>query len=228
MTDVLRVRLEAPVVSFRDPMFPDLQHGLPLVPPSTAYGLLAGAHGGFDRLPPARLGISFTSQGTVEDLETYHPLNIDGRVRFSGAEGGPRPSKRVLLADAVMTLWVFDLDLDRAKAALRRPIWALHLGRSQDLVQVAEIAVVTLRKDVAGSQNAAIVPLDSTEFNPEGNDYRLASGVSQDRRRTSYIDVRWAGEEHLALAQSPKPCPTSAWCDPEGQLVWPIPVGLVG
>jgi CRISPR-associated Cas5-like protein len=214
----LRARLLAPVASFRDPMFPGLQAGLLVPPPATIRGLLAAAWGSYQRLGRVHVGIAFRIGGEAVDLETYHPLNTDGRVRFPGAEQGPTPMERHLVVDAELTAWVFHPDTQGCVAALRRPVWALRLGRSQDLVQLAELDVVQTRPADGGRQGFALVPIGAAPH-ATGEEYRLATWVAADRRRTRFQDFLWAEQGGGDLEAV-----SAALVDEAGQLVWPIDV----
>jgi CRISPR-associated Cas5-like protein len=217
----VRARLLAPVVSFRDPMFPGLQAGLQVPPPATVRGLLAAAWGSYQRLGRVQVGIAFRIGGEATDLETYHPLNTDGRVRFPGVDKGPTPLERQLVVDAELTIWAFHDDPRRCAAALRRPVWALHLGRSQDLVQLADIDVVETRPADGGRQGFALVPIGAAPH-ATGDEYRLATWIAADRRRTRYEDFLWAGQGGGDMEGV-----VGALVDECGQLVWPIDVNDV-
>jgi CRISPR-associated Cas5-like protein len=217
----LRARLLAPVASFRDPMFPGLQAGLLVPPPATIRGLLAAAWGSYQRLGRVHVGIAFRIGGEAVDLETYHPLNTDGRVRFPGAEQGPIPMERHLVVDAELTVWVFHPDPTGCAAALRRPVWALRLGRSQDLIQLDELDVVQTRPAAAGRQGFALVPMGAAPH-ATGEEYRLATWVAADRRRTRFQDFLWAEQGGGDLEAV-----DSALVDEAGQLVWPVDVNDV-
>jgi CRISPR-associated Cas5-like protein len=217
----LRARLLAPVASFRDPMFPGLQAGLLVPPPATIRGLLAAAWGSYQRLGPVHVGIAFRIGGEAVDLETYHPLNIDGRVRFPGAEQGPIPMERHLVVDAELTVWVFHPNPQGCVEALRRPVWALRLGRSQDLIQLAELDIVQTRSAAGGRQGFALVPIGAAP-RASGEEYRLATWVAADRRRTRYQDFLWAEQGGGDLEAV-----DGALVDEGGQLVWPIDVNDV-
>jgi CRISPR-associated Cas5-like protein len=218
---VVRARLLAPVASFRDPMFPGLQAGLLVPPPATVRGLLAAAWGSYEQLGRVQVGIAFRIGGEAVDLETYHPLNTDGRARFPGVDKGPIPLERQLVVDAELTIWVLHDDPMRCAAALRRPVWALHLGRSQDLVQLADIDVVETRASDGGRQGFALVPFGAAPY-ATGDEYRLATWVAADRRRTRYEDFVWAEQGGGDVEGV-----VGALVDEGGQLVWPIDVNDV-
>ncbi|MEU2258404.1 CRISPR-associated protein Cas5 [Nocardia xishanensis] len=172
MTDALQVTVTAAVASFRNPLYAGVQVGLPCPPPSTITGMLAGAAGGW-------FGAAFTAAGAGTDLETYHPL--DGRGRTTATT----PKDREFLADVVLTVWLVD-DLDFWEAVLRRPVWPLRLGRSQDLA-----AARTKRVELVvtpGRQGHAIVP---ESMSVAGTLLRLPTVVSVDRARNRWDGYRY-------------------------------------
>ncbi|MFC4035127.1 CRISPR-associated protein Cas5 [Streptomyces polygonati] len=182
MTPALEVTATAPIVSFRNPLYAGLQVQLPCPPPSTVGGLLAAAAGGWDRVPHrTRFAMAFHAAGAGTDLETYHPL---------GAPGTPTNTTikdRDFLALTTLTVWITE-DLDLWEQALRRPVWPLRLGRSQDLT-----AVRTRRVELAasaGNQGHAIVP----EALPGavGTRIRLTTAISPDRAHTQWDGYRYA------------------------------------
>jgi CRISPR-associated Cas5-like protein len=228
----LRVRIDAPIASFRDPMFGGIQAGLPVPPPSTVRGLLAAAHGSFqqlDQLGPLQLALAVRIGGEGEDLETYHPLTADGLRRWPGTEQGPRPLTRPFVIDLELTLWVLTAnpddpqDLQRHARALRRPVWPLRLGRSQDLIRPGPVDIVPLTPATTGMQGHALVPLHTVaQATPpaRGDEYRLPTWVALDRLRSRYQDFIWSrdggsqlGQVHGALTE-----PTN----PQRQLIWPV------
>ncbi|WP_067839627.1 CRISPR-associated protein Cas5 [Nocardia lijiangensis] len=181
MTDALQVTVTAAVASFRNPLYAGVQVGLPCPPPSTIAGMLAAAAGGWDRVPIGlRFGAAFTAAGAGTDLETYHPL--DGRGRATAAT----PKDREFLADVVLTVWLVD-DLDFWGDALRRPVWPLRLGRSQDLAAARTERVELVA--AAGRQGHAIVP---ASMSVAGTLLRLPTVLSVDRARNRWDGYRYA------------------------------------
>ncbi|WP_040793217.1 CRISPR-associated protein Cas5 [Nocardia paucivorans] len=181
MTKALQATVTAAIASFRNPLYTGVQVGLPCPPPSTIAGLLAGAAGGWDRVPVGlRFGAAFTAGGSGTDLETYHPL--DGRGRATAAT----PKDREFLADVVLTLWLVD-DIEFWADRLRRPVWPLRLGRSQDLAtaRTTEVDLVA----GAGRQGHAIVP---ETLSTAGMRLRLPTAVSIDRARNRWDGYRYA------------------------------------
>jgi CRISPR-associated Cas5-like protein len=184
-TEALEVTVTAPIVSFRNPLYAGVQVALPCPPPATVGGMLAAAAGGWDAVDPrTRFAMAFHARGRGVDLETYHPLDATGK------KADPTPREREFLADVVLTVWLVD-DLDLWERRLRRPVWPLRLGRSQDLVGVATRRVVL--RGGPGRQGSALLP-EGTAV-PEGAGasltgtlLRLPTAVSPDRHRT-----RWDG-----------------------------------
>ncbi|MET9535312.1 CRISPR-associated protein Cas5 [Streptomyces sp. NPDC006649] len=184
MTQALELVVTSPIVSFRNPLYAGLQVGLPCPPPSTVGGLLAAAVGSWDRVPEhTRFAMSFRAAGSGTDLETYHPLGSPGTSTNITIKD------RDFLALTTLTVWLTE-DIILWERALRRPVWPLRLGRSQDLV-----ATRARRLDLgagAGSQGYAIVPDDLPHAT--GTRMRLTTAVALDRSRT-----RWDGYRYAAL-----------------------------
>jgi CRISPR-associated protein Cas5t len=177
----LEATVTAPVVSFRNPLYAGVQVALPCPPPATVAGMLAAAAGGWDEVDPElRFAMAFYAGGKGVDLETYHPLEATGK------KADPTPREREFLADVTLTVWLVD-DVDVWERRLRRPVWPLRLGRSQDLVGVR-----TRRVDLApdpGRQHAAIVP-DRGDA-AAGMLLRLPTAVARDRSRTRWEAYRY-------------------------------------
>jgi CRISPR-associated protein Cas5t len=147
--------------------------------------MLAAAAGGWQRVPERlRFAMSFTAGGAGTDLETYHPLDARGRRTDA------TPKDRAFLAAVTLTLWITD-DLGLWERALRRPVWPLRLGRSQDLAS-ARICRVSLAAG-AGCQRQAVVPAVLAEA---GTLLRLPTAVSADRART-----RWDAYRYVAVTR---------------------------
>jgi CRISPR-associated Cas5-like protein len=182
MTAALEITVSVPVTSFRNPVYAGVQVGLPCPPPSTVGGFLASAAGGWARMPEeTRFAMSFTARGSGSDLETYHPL--DGR----GMSGSPVPRDRDFLAGVTLTLWLAD-HLDLWETAMRRPVWPLRLGRSQDLAS-ARTRRVELGSKGPGRQGQAVVPSALTQA---GTLLRLPTAIAEDRSRTRWDAYRYA------------------------------------
>ncbi|ASW57784.1 CRISPR-associated protein Cas5 [Plantactinospora sp. KBS50] len=194
--EATRIELFAPVASFRDPMFPGLTRCLPVPPSSALRGMLAAATGA--AAEPVPLGYSARAAGTGVDAETYHPIAADGANpavagRVRAVKGGTTVKDRPFLAHLSVTLWIPEPDGTRIAAALRRPVWGLRLGRSQDLVYVRSVSPVLLRPADVAVVGHALAP-------PGGHDagaavtVRLAEWIAADRLTTRYGDYLWCAE----------------------------------
>jgi CRISPR-associated Cas5-like protein len=206
--EALRVTVTAPIVSFRNPLYAGVQLTLPCPPPATVGGMLAAAAGGWDEVDPRlRFGMAFYARGTGVDLETYHPLDATGK------KADPTPREREFLADATLIVWLVT-DLDLWERRLRRPVWPLRLGRSQDLVAVATQRVALHGEP--GRQGHAILP-EGTSPRPIGTLLRLPTAISLDRGRT-----RWDGYHFDASGRS-EVVVNGDWADRGGQAVALVP-----
>ena len=120
--NALEVRVTAPVVSFRNPLYSGVQVTLPCPSPATVGGMLAAAAGGWQHVDPAlAFAMTFHARGRGTDLETYHPLDA------SGKKASPAPRTREFLAGAILRVWLFD-DVELWRSRLRRPRWPLRLA----------------------------------------------------------------------------------------------------
>ncbi|NKZ03310.1 CRISPR-associated protein Cas5 [Actinomadura latina] len=182
MLEALELTVTAPVVSFRNPLYDGLQVGLPCPPPSTVGGMLAAAAGGWDRVPRnTRFGMTFRAAGSGTDLETYHPLGSPG------TSTNVTIKDRDFLAHVTLTVWLTE-DIGLWTGAIRRPVWPLRLGRSQDLV-TATTRHVELAAS-AGRQGHAVVPFDVPDA--VGTAMRLTTVISDDRARFKWDSYRYA------------------------------------
>ena len=202
----VEVTITAPVVSFRNPLYASVQVCLPCPPPSTVGGLLAAAAGGWPQIDPGlRFAMAFHARGQGVDLETYHPLDASGKL------ADPTPRDREFLADVQLTIWIID-DPDLWYRRLRRPVWALRLGRSQDLVGI-HTRVVTLIGQ-PGRQASGILPFPVAS---QGLRLRLPTAVSADRAHSRWDDYRF---DPTGRAAAPA---LEGWSDPDGHAVVPLP-----
>jgi CRISPR-associated protein Cas5t len=201
----LEVTITAPVASFRDPLYASGQIGLPCPPPSTVGGLLAAAAGGWDQMPTdTRFAMAFTARAAGSDLETYHPLDAQGRRTT------PVPKERQFLFSTTLTLWLVE-DIDWWRAVLRRPVWPLRLGRSQDVASARAHTVVL--RDEPGQQGHALLPADASTA---GQLLRLPTAISLDRARHQWDSYRYDPRG--------KAGPLSAgWSAPDGRAVLLLP-----
>ncbi|MGH3936744.1 MAG: CRISPR-associated protein Cas5 [Pseudonocardiaceae bacterium] len=205
MTEALDVEVRAPVVSFRNPLYAGVQVGLPCPPPATVGGMLAAAVGGWGQVPgDLRFGMAFTAAGQGIDLETYHPLDA------SGTKADPTPKDRPFLAEVTLRVWLF-ADLQRWERALRRPVWPLRLGRSQDLATARTRRVALVPQ--AGRQGNAVLP---AELTTAGTLLQLPTAISLDRSRTQWHAYRYHHNGSPAQVDG-------GWVTEDGQVVALLP-----
>lgn len=137
---VTRVRVHAPVTSFRHPFFvTGSQPSFAMPPPSTVHGHCASARGHWPDPSTFFFGIHFTFVARTRDLEHQQILKAGGKKK---PEIGVQPVTREFLFDATMTLY---LDPSLAEA-FRKPVYPVVLGRSQDLAEIQTVEEVTLER----------------------------------------------------------------------------------
>ncbi|MBO4270955.1 CRISPR-associated protein Cas5 [Microbispora triticiradicis] len=209
----LEVMVTAPLVSFRNPLYAGVQVALPCPPPSTVAGMLAAAAGGWGAVSlETRFAMAFHARGAGVDLETYHPLDA------SGKKADPTPRERGFLVGATLTVWLTD-EIGSWERRLRRPVWPLRLGRSQDLVRVTTRRVALCPGP--GRQGSAVLPEGVAPVLagalPAGTLLRLPTAISPDRQRT-----RWDGYHFDASGRSDLLI-CAEWSDEQGRAVVPLP-----
>ncbi len=169
--------------------------------------MLAAATGRPDE--PVRLGMAASAAGEGVDLETYHPIAADGSNpavggRVAPGKGGATVRERPFLIGVRVTLWIPGADGRRIEAALRRPVWGLRLGRSQDLVYLRSRPRWTVLHPAAEAVvGHSLAPPDGHAA-PQAVSVRLAETISTDRLRTLYGSYLWcptpAGEQAVHAA----------------------------
>jgi len=194
--EAIRAEFTAPVASFRDPMFPGVTRCLPVPPPSTLRGMLAAATG--NPAEPVTLGMAAHAEGGGIDLETYHPVSTDGTNpavagRVRAGKGGMTIRNRPFLAMLEVTLWIPQPDAARIAAALRRPVWGLRLGRSQDAVYLRSVTDVQLEPAENAVVGDALAP-SAGHADPSALTIRLPERVTPDRRGCQLGDYLWCAE----------------------------------
>ena len=203
--DALEVTVTAPVVSFRNPLYAGIQVGLPCPPPSTVGGLLAACAGTWDHVPhETRFAMAFHAEGKGTDLETYHPLAA------KATNANITIKDRDFLTDTTLTLWL-TTDLELWEAVIRRPVWPLRLGRSQDLA-TARTRRVRLTTG-PGIQGRAVVPADLAK---SGTLLQLPTAIAADRARTRWVTYRYASAGTTAQI-------STGLATPDGQAVVLLP-----
>lgn len=145
---VARIKIEAPVTSFRYPHFLiGRQVSFRMPPPSTIYGHAASALGNYPELP-FEFGYDFRYKALAQDLEHQQiitaggkPFSWQGKRYPKNVEATVQPHLRDLLFQASLTLYLADIQL---AASFRNPAFCVVLGRSQDLACITAVEEVTL------------------------------------------------------------------------------------
>ncbi|AUA14984.1 CRISPR-associated protein Cas5 [Streptomyces sp. SID8382] len=186
--EALEVTVNAPIVSFRNPLYQGIQVGLPCPPPSTVGGMLAATAGAWDQVPEnTRFAMTFTAQGSGTDLETYHPAATKAAYRNATIKD------REFLTNVTLTVWL-TTDLEMWESAMRVPVWPLRLGRSQDLA-TGRTRRVPLTHGGTGTQGHALIP-HTTAPDPRtihnGEQLQLPTATTLDRSRTTWDTYRYA------------------------------------
>lgn len=148
---VAKIRIEAPVASFRYPHFLiGRQASFDMPPPSTIYGHIASAIGELFDPVSVHFAYHFSFQSRCRDLEHQHIIRKGKGVReWAGqkypvaVEGGVQPCWRDFLFDCCLTLYLHPPEMAEA---FRHPAFCVILGRSQDLAKIASVKVIELVK----------------------------------------------------------------------------------
>src|SRR5262249_4137817 len=127
-----------------------------------------------------------------------HPVNTDGSNpavggRVRAGKGGMTIRTRPFLAMLEVTVWIPEPDADRIAAALRRPVWGLRLGRSQDAVYLRSLT----RTRLEPAQNAVVghaVARPGGHADPAALTLRLPEWVTPDRLGGQSGDYLWCAE----------------------------------
>lgn len=192
---VLKVTVEAAVVSFRYPHFLiGRQPTFDMPPPSTIYGHVASALGEWPERP-LRFAYTFSARCRAADLEHQHVINatsgklpgeiVDPLWSPPEAVGKKKPTKKELtpkllektteavvqphvrdfLFDVRLELFLDDLALE---SAFRSPVFAVVLGRSQDLATVRSVERVELAPATKGYLENTLLPANLRDRLPWG------------------------------------------------------------
>lgn len=204
MITALEARFSAPVASFRDPVYSGIQKCLPCPSPATIGGMLAAAAGGWDYVDPdTQFAAAFHAAAAGTDVETWHPIDDKGKRKEA------QPRDRDFLADVELRLWLWN-DMDTWWRRLRRPVWGLRLGRSQDLVGI-NLSYTTLTQCDEVAIGHAIAPSRDTIGN-----LRVPTAISIDRTATQWGSY-WYFPNSGTMPVGP------CYQTPDGEAVVPLP-----
>jgi len=179
----IRVKISGCINSFRQPDFHTYHRTLPLPPKTTVAGMLGSALGISPKTVNDEwvksnrffMGVVGKSHGKANDLwqiRKYESKQIAAYKK--GSADTPYKTAvivRELLYDSHFSIYLTFEDDDDFKLivdSLQNPVWALSLGREDELVKISEINVVDItEKDNLYFRNT-ILPFDVNE-----GDYKL-------------------------------------------------------
>lgn len=192
---VAKIAIEAPIVSFRYPHFLiGRQPTFDMPPPSTIFGLVAAAIGYWPDFP-IQFAYRFTFRSRCGDLEHQHiiqrssgklPVDIvDPLWRSPEPTPGKRLTKKQLQPKLLQKTteatvqphvrdFLFDVRLElfvtpsELVDAFRSPVFAVVLGRSQDLASIRSIDRVDLPRAIQGYVEHTILPAELRRRLPWG------------------------------------------------------------
>jgi CRISPR-associated protein Cas5t len=138
---VLKATWQGVMCSFRYPHFmAGRQPSYPVPPPSTLYGLLCAATGGYFDPRRLRFAYAFSHAGRTDDLEHQHlteRLSGQRRAELAGQpanlEANVNPVPREVFLFPSLDLYLEGGPVEALAVALRAPRYTPTLGRSQDV-----------------------------------------------------------------------------------------------
>ncbi len=191
----LRVQVAGPVTSFRHPHF---MHGMQptytLPPPATLYGHVCSALG--QRVAPDAFRVAFHFSYSTRWLDYEHTH------LFVGKEAKLSPFERELLFQPRLTLY---LDRPDWTEAFRSPRYVVTLGRSQDLMQVQTVDVVTLPRHEQAYITQTLLPLHEAAHLMQWTAITMPRYMTEDRT------PQWG---HYAQIGPPQRFNAPTWTDP--------------
>lgn len=192
MLSAIRIRLEAPVASFRYPHFLiGRQPTFPMPPPATIYGLLSAALGDYPDPRLIRFAYQFNCEkDTIDDLETIwfvsKTTTTRGKNALSNLEAQSNILPRELVVNPQLTLYLTcdnDQEFNRIYKAFICPSYILTLGRSQELVSVRDVEVIDMNPCKIGRLEPGLYPKKFWEFVPFGNLIHMPKFINPKDRR---------------------------------------------
>jgi CRISPR-associated protein Cas5t len=230
--DVLRVRLAAPITSFRYPHFligKQVTYDAP--PPSTVYGQVAAALGELPDPASFRFAYHFSARARASDLEHQHVISAGGAPFLSGGEkfrtstqGVVQPHQREFLFQPRLTLY---LDRPDWFEAFRSPAFCVSLGRSQDLAEITECERIALVSRPKAYFERTLLPFSLRPILGIGTTVTMSRYIAPPPMRQAsfaqYISLReraYAGEggEVNRVQRFLDPPASSYWIDPDSSI----------
>lgn len=170
---VAKIRIEAPVVSFRYPHFLiGRQITFDMPPPSTIYGHIVSAVGDWIDPTPLRFAYHFTFKGKGSDLEHQHIITkgksnfeLDGQKYPTSTDAVVQPHYRDFLYDCHLTLYLQPTELAEA---FRNPCFCVNFGRSQDLARIVSVEEIELAEAKGAYLESTLLPFSLRKYTGKG------------------------------------------------------------
>lgn len=224
---VARIRIEAPVTSFRYPHFlVGRQVSFRMPPPSTIYGHAASALGGYPELP-FEFAYDFRYKSLAQDLEHQqiitpggNPFLWEGKKHPKNIEATVQPHLRDFLFQPCLTLYLPDL---RLAESFRHPTFCVVLGRSQDLACVTNVREVELEATDGAYFENTLLPFTWRAKVGYGTTVTMPRYIEPPPMRRAYFERYialeeqiWAGRFDIAAIPSVRTLLQSN----DGQVYW--------
>ena len=160
---VAKIQIEAPIASFRYPHFLiGRQVSFDMPPPSTIYGHIASAMGGWFDPTSVTFAYQFRFKSKGSDLEHQHIITKGGQgFKWQGkkypvsVKATVQPHLRDFLFGCQLTLY---LDPPELADAFRKPAFCVILGRSQDLASIVSVEVIELQEAKSAYLEQTLLP----------------------------------------------------------------------
>ncbi len=162
--DVVRICAEGMTASFRYPHFLiGRQPTFPMPPPSTIYGLIAGALGEYPDPQTLRFAYHFTCEKQrVDDVETIWFVSPNKSTRGASKDFNLDATSNVLprewLIRPRLILYISGADITAIFKAFREPRYVPTLGRSQDIVSYRTVDRIQLNRSWKGRFDSTLLP----------------------------------------------------------------------
>lgn len=178
--EVVKVVVEAPVVSFRHPHFVvGHQPTFDMPPPSTIVGHIASAVGHWPELP---LQFAYSFEFVSKQVDYEHQWIVRKEVKKTSIKykAGMSPCAREFLYGVRLELYC---DRTEFKEAFLNPRFCVVLGRSQDLACVRSVSIVELRRADSGYVEHTLLPVSLRSGLPWGTTVLMPEKIENNHER---------------------------------------------
>ena len=194
---IAKIRIEAPVTSFRQPHFLiERQLTFDMPPPSTIYGHVASALGELPNVRAFRFGYHFTFESRSSDYEHQQIITMgspkakakiirDGKKFPISINAALQPHSRDFLFRPSLTLYLDDPSL---YAAFRAPAYCVVLGRSQDLACVVSSEIIELEQKQSAYFESVLLPFSMRQSVAVGTTSLMPRYIAPPPERHAYFE----------------------------------------